>query len=147
VVVGPALGGIILSQWTAYYLEKLSKKKVLSVYTEKNENFDQIFRRGYDVLVKDKNVMIVEDITTTGGSVQKVIKSVRKAGGIITAVEVMVSRDPDNVNSSTIGFPFSALDSIRVKQYQESQCPLCKKGIPINISIGHGNKFLAKKIV
>ena len=37
VVVGPALGGIILSQWTAYHLSELLGKEVLSVYTEKDD--------------------------------------------------------------------------------------------------------------
>ena len=30
VVVGPALGGIVLSQWTAYHLSKLTKKRKCS---------------------------------------------------------------------------------------------------------------------
>ena len=35
VVAAPALGGIILSQWTAYHLSKLKRKIILGVYTEK----------------------------------------------------------------------------------------------------------------
>jgi len=35
VVAGPAVGGTILSQWTAHHLSKLQKKEVLSVYTRK----------------------------------------------------------------------------------------------------------------
>ena len=38
VVVGPALGGIILSTWTAYHLSSLKHKEILGVYTEKDEN-------------------------------------------------------------------------------------------------------------
>lgn len=71
VVVGPALGGIILSQWTAYFLSKLKKKEIVGIYTEKNAENDQIFRRGYDSFVKGKNVLVVEDLTATGGSVKK----------------------------------------------------------------------------
>ena len=89
VVAAPALGGIILSQWTAYHLTKLYKKEVLGVYTEKDQNKNQIFTRGYGKLVKDKRVLIVEDITTTGGSVIKVINSVRQACGKIIAVCVL----------------------------------------------------------
>src|ERR1041385_4105241 len=48
VVVGPALGGIILSQWVAYHLSKIKGKEVLSVYTEKDSSGGQIFTRGYD---------------------------------------------------------------------------------------------------
>src|SRR3989344_4717889 len=34
-VVGPALGGIILSQWTAHFLSEKTGKYILSIYTEK----------------------------------------------------------------------------------------------------------------
>src|SRR5690349_8655325 len=43
VVVGPSVGGIILSQWVAYYLSKLTKKEVLSVFTEKDYDDVQKF--------------------------------------------------------------------------------------------------------
>ena len=33
IVAAPALGGIILSTWTAYHLTKLKNKEVLGVYT------------------------------------------------------------------------------------------------------------------
>src|SRR3989344_2498483 len=73
IVAGPALGGIILSQWTAYQLTKLTNKEILAVYTEKTPDNNQIFKRGYDKIVKSKNVLVVEDLTTTGGSVKKVV--------------------------------------------------------------------------
>src|SRR3989344_2035567 len=43
VVAAPALGGIIISQWTAYHLSKLKEKEVLGVYTEKTPDKNQIF--------------------------------------------------------------------------------------------------------
>ena len=61
VVVGPALGGIILSQWTAYHLSELLGKEVLSVYTEKDDQKNQVFTRNYDQLVAGKKVVVVEE--------------------------------------------------------------------------------------
>lgn len=145
VVAAPALGGIILSQWTAHHLSKLTGKKVLGVYTEKTPEKNQIFTRGYDKLVKEKKVLVVEDITTTGGSVIKVIKSVRDAGGKVVRVCVLVNRDPDNINSKSIGAPYTALAEIKMQAWDENQCPLCKKGISINTSVGKGREYLAKK--
>src|SRR4030042_5919357 len=37
VVIGPALGGIILSQWTAHHLTLLKKKEILGGFSEKDE--------------------------------------------------------------------------------------------------------------
>lgn len=145
VVVGPAIGGIILSTWTAYHLSSLKNKEVLGVYTEKDENSNQIFKRNYDKLVKDKNVLVIEDLTTTGGSVKKVVDTVKHAGGRVVAAIAMVNRNPKQVNGDTIGVPFMALAELPVETYTAERCPLCKAGKPINTTVGHGKKFLEGK--
>lgn len=144
-VVAPAVAGIPFSQWTAYHLGQISKKDVLSLYTEKTFNNNQIFQRGYDLLVKNKRVLIIEDVTTTGGSVKKVIHSIKKAGGKIVAVCAIINRDPKLVNSKNVGAPFSSLGVFAVPSYDEKDCPLCKANIPINTTFGHGKKYLESK--
>lgn len=145
VVAAPALGGIILSQWTAYHLSKLKDKKILGVYTEKDENKNQIFTRGYDKLIKGKKVLVVEDLTTTGGSVKKVIDSVKNAGGKVVGVGVMINRNPKEVNSKFLKAPFIALGVLKAEAFDEDKCPLCKSEVPINTSVGHGKKYLQSK--
>ncbi|MGH7245722.1 MAG: orotate phosphoribosyltransferase [Candidatus Levyibacteriota bacterium] len=145
VVAAPALGGIILSQWTAYHLTKLKGKEVLGVYTEKTPEKNQIFTRGYDKLVEGKNVLVIEDLVTTGGSVKKVVDSVRAVGGNVTDVCVMVNRNPDAVNTDSIGAPFASLAEISLNVYEEAVCPLCKENVPINTSVGHGKKYMEAK--
>jgi len=144
-VVGPALGGIILSTWIAYHMSELTGREILGVYTEKDENKNQIFTRGYDKLVKGKNVLIIEDLTTTGGSVKKVVDTVKSAGGTVTAVCVMVNRNPDGVNSEIMGVPFDALGVLPTAAYDEADCPFCKEGRPVNTEIGHGRKYMEEK--
>ena len=142
IVVAPAVGGTILSQWTAYHLSKLKDKDILGVYTEKTLEKNQIFTRGYERFVKGKNVLVVEDLTTTGGSVKKVIESVKNHGGNVLAVGVMLNRDPQNVNADSIGVPFTALAELEVESYDAKDCPLCQQNVPINTDVGHGRKFL-----
>lgn len=144
-VAAPALGGIILSQWTAYHLSKIKNKEIYGVYTEKTLEKNQIFTRGYELFVKGKNVLVVEDLTTTGGSVKKVIESIRNHGGNVIAVGVMLNRNPKNVNEKSIGAPFAALKNMFVEAYEASQCPLCKKKVPINTSVGHGRQFIEQQ--
>jgi len=43
------------------------------------------------------------------------------------------------------GFPFDTLAELFVKTYEAKDCPLCKQGVPINITVGHGKKFLEEK--
>lgn len=144
-VAAPALGGIILSQWTAYHLSALTGREVLGVYTEKTPDKNQIFTRGYDKLIKGKKVLVVEDITTTGGSVKKVVESVKAAGGQVAAVCVLVNRDPVNINSASIGAPFFSLAEVKMQAWEEKDCPLCQKNIPINTMVGKGREYLANK--
>lgn len=152
VVVAPAVGGTILSQWTAYYLSKLKKKDILGTYTEKDKGTtssasesEQIFRRGYDKYITGKNILVLEDLTTTGLSVKKVVDVVKKAGGKVVAVGVMVNRNPQGVNSKMMGAPFFSLGVLKAEAYDEKGCPLCKKNIPINTTVGHGKQFLQNK--
>lgn len=146
VVAAPALGGIILSQWTAYHMSKQTGKEILGVYTEKTPDKNQIFTRGYDKLVKGKRVLVVEDITTTGGSVKKVIESVKNAGGTVIAVCVLVNRDPANIDSNFIGAPFYPIEEVEAKAWDELNCPMCRKGIPVNTTVGKGREYLASKV-
>lgn len=145
VVAGPAVGGIILSQWVAYHLSKLKGTEILSVFAEKDENKNQVISRGFDKLIKGKKVLVVEDFTTTGGSVKSAAESVKAAGGDIVEICVIVNREPAKVNTETIGYPFTSLEVLKVDSWTEEECPMCKKNVPINTELGHGKEYLAKK--
>lgn len=145
VVVGPALGGIILSQWVARHLSQMKGMEVFGIYTEKDETDNQVLRRGYDQVIKGKKVLVVEDLTTTGGSVKKVVDTVRAAGAEVVAVCVMVNRDPNHVNEASVGAPFVAADVLEAQAFDEAVCPFCKANRPINTKVGHGKEYLAKK--
>ncbi len=147
VVVAPALGGIILSTWTAYHLSKLNKKDIIGIYTEKTPEKQQIFTRGYDKYVNNKNILIVEDVVTTGGSVRKVVDSVKKAGGKIIEVCSIanLNENPTTITDKVIGAKFSYLTALPVTTYDEKNCPLCKQNVPINTVVGHGAQFVAKR--
>jgi orotate phosphoribosyltransferase len=145
-VVGPALGGIILSQWTAHHLSKVKGKEVFGVYTEKTEGGGQIFTRGYDKFVAGKKVLVVEDLTSTGGSAKKVVDAVKAAGGQVVGVCVMVNRNLKEVTAEFLGAPFFPLAEFEVQSYDEVDCPLCKSNVLINTSVGHGKEYLESKV-
>lgn len=152
VIAAPAVGGTILTQWSAYHLGKLQGKVIRSVYTEKDKGTmasaaesEHVFRRGYDKLIKGKNVLVLEDLTTTGISVKKVVEAVKMNGGNVVAVCVMVNRNPDGVTSELIGAPFSALGVLKAEAFDEEECPMCRENKPINTSVGHGKKYLEEK--
>ncbi len=135
VVAGPTVGGVILSQWVAHYLD------AKAVFAEgDNECF---FKRGYDKLVTGKKVLVVEDVLTTGGSAKKVVDAVRKLGGDVIACGALVNRG--GVTEKDIGAPLVTLIDIRLDVWEEKDCPLCKRGVPINIEVGKGREYLKSK--
>jgi orotate phosphoribosyltransferase len=144
-VAAPALGGIILSQWTAYYLSEMKGKEIVGVYAEKTPDKSFAFTRGYDAYIKGKNVLVIEDLTTTGGSVKKIADVVRAAGGNVVAVGVMVNRDSANVNSDMMGAPFFALGELKAEAWDEADLPERVAKRPINMHVGHGKKYVEEQ--
>lgn len=157
-VIAPAIGGVILSQWTAYHLTELTGREVLGVYAEKegkvqtsasygplSPRFEDAFviKRGYDKLIRKRNVLVVEDVLTTGGSVKKVVQAVRDVGGRVVEVAALCNRG--NVAAEAIGAPgLFALANVKLDAWDEKECPMCKQGVPINTDIGKGREFLAR---
>ena len=117
VVIGPALGGIVLSQWTAYHLSQMKGRDILGLYSEKTQDNNQVLKRGWDKLVGGKNILVVEDLTTTGGSVRKLVDSVKAFGGKVLQVSVMANRDPKLVTEKAVGAPFNWLAVISAENY------------------------------
>ncbi len=143
-VVGPATGGIILSQWVAYHLSELEGREVYGTYADKDgEGF--VIKRGYDEVIKGKNVLVVEDLVTTGGSLRKVVEAARTVGGNVIGAVALVNRG--GVTKEAIGNPpeFISLLTVHLEQWSEAECELCERGIPVNTDVGHGKDFLAKK--
>ncbi|KKQ58863.1 MAG: Orotate phosphoribosyltransferase [Parcubacteria group bacterium GW2011_GWC1_38_17] len=142
VVVGPVLGGIPLSQWVAYHLSEINGrggKEALAVYAEKTEDKNGfIFNRGYDKVIAGKRVLIVEDIITTGNSARKVIKATHSAGGIVIGLGALVNRGGAKINDFCGISNFFSLVDLKLNSWDESDCPLCLKRVPIDNKIGHG---------
>ncbi len=144
-IAAPALGGIILSQWVGHFLSEMKGKPIYSVYAEKDGKGGFVFARGYDQYIKDKKVLVLEDLTTTGGSVKKVVNVVEDYGGEVAGVCVMVNRNPDLVNQEMFDAPFFYLGELRAEAYDEEEMPEELKQRPINTKIGHGKKYLEQK--
>lgn len=146
VVIAPAIGGVILSQWTAYHLTKMTSREVFGVYAEKSEGGDTfVIKRGYDKLIAGKNVLVVEDVLTTGGSAKKVVEATRAIGGNVIGLGVLCNRG-GIVPQDVADVPkLTALINVKLDVYDEAACPLCQQGIPINTTVGKGREFLARK--
>ncbi len=144
VVAGPTIGAVILSTWVAHFLSEMTGRPVLSVYAEEDAAKERVFRRGYNVLVRGRSVLVVEDILSTGGSARKVVEAVKKLGGKVAGVFGLCNRG--GVAPADVGdVPVKALVDVKFEMWDAAECPLCARGVPVNTQVGKGRDFLAKK--
>jgi len=136
IVCGPAMGGIILAQWTGHHLA------LPAVYAEKAADGGMVLRRGYDRLVHERRVLVVEDVVNTGGSLAGAIRAVRGAGGTVVGAVALCNRG--GVTAAALDVPvLVALVELSLKSWPADECPLCRRGVPIDTSVGKGREFLA----
>lgn len=142
-IVGPEKGGIILSQWVAHHLSEICERQIFSVYAEKSGDGNFVFRRGYDTFVRDSRVLIVEDVTTSGATIRKVVAAVKAAGGHVVGVIAICNRGGvTSVDIGTVPY-FTSLCSLELEAWTAEECSLCEEKIPINTELGKGKEFLA----
>lgn len=120
-VAGPTTGGIILAHEVARQLG------VRAVYAERRaDGRGREFRRGFR-LNPGERVLVVDDIMTTGGSLQETIDAVRAAGGTVAGAAVLVDRSG---GAARLDVPVEALWRLDIPSYPATECPLCAKGVP-----------------
>ena len=130
VMIAPALGGIIVAQEVGRILDSLSAAgtgKLRILFTERKDNTMQL-RRGFEINPGEQ-VLVCEDVITTGGSVSEVLQIVRDQNGIIAGVGSIVDRSGGKVNFNNTLYAAMQMD---VVTYQPESCPLCARGIPID---------------
>lgn len=118
-VVGPATGGII----PAYELARQLSCRAL--FTER-EAGKMTLRRGFKIEAGEK-VLAVEDVVTTGGSLQETIEVLKERGAEVIGAVAIVDRSSKPLSFSV---PFTALLKLDIPSYEAQNCPLCAEGLP-----------------
>ncbi len=129
VVIGPALGAVHLEVFVAIALNKQLAKangsQVRAVFAERAEdgtNF--VIRRGIELSPSEK-VLVVEDVTTTGGSAKRVVELVKKLGAEPVGVAAIIDR---SAGQAQFDLPFIKLVTLEIKNFERAECPMCKQG-------------------
>ena len=120
VVVSPALGAIVLG----YEVAKQMGKRF--VFTQRKDG-KMAIRSGFDLQPHEK-VLLIEDVTTTGGSIFEVIECIKERNADIVGVGLVVDRSGGSIDFEVPIFP---LLTLKIEAYEPDECPLCKKNIPI----------------
>ena len=129
-VCSPALGGILAGYELARALE------ARFIFTERVDKV-MTLRRGFEVS-EGENILICEDIITTGGSALEAACAVEMSGANITAYAALANRGlcqrQGSMNEAKsecklpTNIPFFALDDFIFEIYDSKNCPLCVDG-------------------
>jgi orotate phosphoribosyltransferase len=93
------------------------------------------FRRGFHIPPRTR-VLLVDDILTTGGSLQALLPPLYEAGAHPIAAAVLANRTPAITAIEAPGhepLPLIAALTLDIASYDSESCPLCAKGEPIGV--------------
>lgn len=128
--VGPAMGGIII----AYELARALGTD--AIFTERVDN-EMALRRGFEIQ-ESTNVIIVEDVITTGKSSFETVKIIEEMGAKVVALTSIVNRSGlDEIN----GLPIISATKLDIETWDEENLPEELKNIP---AIKPGSRKITK---
>jgi orotate phosphoribosyltransferase len=144
VVVGPETLGRTLAQEAAMQLGvKTAWCEIRDEEGKKTAFFNP--KLGFEKLVRGKVVAVVDDLLTTGSSVEAVVKLLEGCGAIVRVVCVAVRRTPD-VTADSLGVPelICLADVEGFSVLSEEECLAegpCKDEVPMVLRPGHGHEW------
>jgi len=118
-VISPAIGGVVLGTEVGRIFN------TQTIFAERKDG-DMSIRRGFEIK-PNENILIVEDVITTGGSVNEVIDQVQKYKGNIVGIAVIVDRSNGKVKLHKNQFSIVALEAIT---YNQDDIPESLSSIP-----------------
>jgi len=118
-VISPAIGGIVLGTEVGRLLNKKT------IFSERVDGSMKL-RRGFSIK-KDEKILIIEDVLSTGGSIKEVIQLIKKHGGNLVGVGVIVDRSLEPV---FIHNNFFSITNQKAKIFDKNNIPKDLKDIP-----------------
>ena len=120
IVITPAIGGIVLGTEIGRQLNKQT------IFAEREQGI-MTLRRGFEIN-PETNVLVIEDVITTGGSVSEVIELVNNSGANVVGVGVLVDRSGGKVKLHEKQFCVTELEAV---SYGDDQIPEDLANIPV----------------
>ena len=127
-ILSPAMGGIIIG----YEIGKILRKE--TIFCERVKGKFEL-RRGFNIK-KDSNVLIIEDVITTGKSSLECVKLIKKANAKLVGFASIIDRSTNK--SLKIKTGITSHLKIDVPTFTSQQLPRSLKFIPITVP---GSRF------
>ncbi|MBL8008496.1 MAG: orotate phosphoribosyltransferase [Ignavibacteria bacterium] len=120
-VISPAVGGIVFGTEVGRQLN------VRTIFSERENNAMKL-RRGFEIYQTD-NVLVCEDVVTTGGSVLEVIELVKNSGANVQGAGFIIDRSNGTVDFKTEQFSLAKTEAVK---YSAEEVPDWLQKIPVS---------------
>lgn len=117
-VIGPTTGGIVIA------FEVARQMGIRTGFAEERDG-RRVVGRGFEI--RDRRILVVDDVMTTGKSIIETLDAVRDKGGVVAGVAVLIDR-------CGVPLPFEYYSVYRkvVENFEPANCPLCQKNVPLS---------------
>ena len=123
-VVAPAMGGLIIGHEIARVLDKNF------VFFERVDNVFTL-KRGFEI-ISNTNILLIEDVITTGCSSLEVAEKIHKMGANIITEAVLIDRSGSKIqNNERFTFPVISLLKLESNIFSSENIPENLKDIPV----------------
>jgi orotate phosphoribosyltransferase len=131
-VVAPAMGGVVVGY-------EMGRQLGLETIFCERENGEFALRRGFTI-AKGANILLVEDVVTTGKSSLEAVECIKKHGGKVIAEASLIDRSGGE--SKKMPFPLISLLTLEVATFAADKVPSHLAGTP---AVKPGSRWLQKK--
>lgn len=125
-VVGPAMGAITLAHDVARQLTSMCGHRVRRAYVEKDPAGGGAMSLGRCEIREGATYVLVEDVTTTFGTIEKIADVVQSAGGVVYPVALAIMNRSGSTSPS--GLRVLSLASMDAPIWLPADCPFCALG-------------------
>jgi orotate phosphoribosyltransferase len=133
VVAGPVMGGALLAHTIAGLLDgrrELTRPPTVFVPFGVDAKKGQAISPFYKQQLKDRHVLLVDDVRNTGQTFARCAALIKEGGGTVIATAEIYDRMEAMVDVGVPNFPLAEYKA--PENYVAGTCPLCQSGVPVN---------------
>lgn len=128
------IGAFLSQQIENAGIMSVNKHETLYVVSPEISNNQMLFRDNNKGAIEGKHVVLLLATTTTGETIRRAMECISYYGGTITCVASIFSTI-DEVDGTKVEKLFDDDDVVNYQAYPVTECPFCKKGLPIEAMV------------
>lgn len=128
------IGAFLSQQIENAGIMSINKHETLYVVSPEINNSQMLFRDNNKGAIEGKHVVLLLATTTTGETIRRAMECISYYGGTITCVASIFSTI-DEVDGTKVEKLFDDDDVVNYQAYPVTECPFCKKGLPIEAMV------------